>query len=206
MQKIREENQRKDAELAEIRATVDEFRKYHKETEARAYQRALADLKQEKVKAIEAGDGEKVVEIDEQIAQVKEAQKTPEVKPKETQTSTDSDYRKWALENTWYALDADLRHIAELFGEEVKASNPGLSGRAFLDEVTAKVKEAAPEKFENPNRKNASVSSSSDGRSPTTRTKKGYNDLPAEAKVACDKFVKQKLMTQDEYLAEYQWD
>jgi hypothetical protein len=76
----------------------------------------------------------------------------------------------------------------------------------FYEEVTRQVKEAQPEKFTNPARKSASVSSSSDGRSPSTKTKKSYNDLPSEAKQACDKFVKQKLMTQEQYVAEYQWE
>jgi hypothetical protein len=51
-----------------------------------------------------------------------------------------------------------------------------------------------------------SVDSSSDGRVPTGKKKKGYNDLPAEAKAACDKFVKQKLMTVEQYVNEYEWD
>jgi hypothetical protein len=33
--------------------------------------------------------------------------------------------------------------------------------------------------------------------------KKGYIDLPAEARAACDKFVAQKLMSRDQYLSDY---
>ena len=36
--------------------------------------------------------------------------------------------------------------------------------------------------------------------------KKSYNNLPSDAKSACDKFVKQGLMTKEQYVAEYSWD
>jgi len=36
--------------------------------------------------------------------------------------------------------------------------------------------------------------------------KKSYGNLPPEAKAACDKFVKQGLMTKEAYVAEYDWE
>ena len=36
--------------------------------------------------------------------------------------------------------------------------------------------------------------------------KKSYESLPAEAKAACDKFVKQGLMTREEYVKEFDWE
>lgn len=202
LEKIKGKNLTLESELAEIKSTMEEFRKYHNETEARAYQRALADLKKQKVEAIEQGDGQRVIEIDDTIEQIKEAQATPKTPPKQT-ASYDKDYFDWAKQNTWYVTDPELKAIAELIGQEVSARNPEKKGKAFLDEVTALVKESAPEKFQNPARSMGTVDSSSDGRSPSTRKKKGYNDLPAEAKAACDKFVKQKLMTQEDYVKEF---
>lgn len=206
LEKIKGKNLSLESELAEIKSTMEEFRKYHNETEARAYQRALADLKKQKVEAIEQGDGQRVIEIDDTIEQIKEAQAAPKEKPKAQTANYDKDYFDWAKQNTWYVTDPELKAIAELIGQEVAARSPEKKGKAFLDEVTALVKESAPEKFQNPARSLGVVDSSSDGRSPSTRKKKGYNDLPAEAKAACDKFVKQKLMTAEQYVAEYQWD
>lgn len=206
LEKIQADNRKKEAELAEIRATVEEFRKYHNDTEARAYKRAVEELKKEKVVAIEQGDGGRVVEIDDEIDRIKEAQQTkPEVK-KETAPGYDADYVTWAKANLWFSTDAELQSLALLIGQEINATDSSIKGRAFYDEVTKRVKEAAPDKFENPARNSASVASSSDGRNPSTKKKKGYNDLPAEAKSACDKFVKQKLMTQEQYVSEYQWE
>jgi hypothetical protein len=207
LEKIQSDNRKKDAELAEIRATMEEFRKYHNETEARAYKRAIEALKEEKKVAIEQGDGSRVVEIDDELENIKEAQQTkPKETAKEQAPGYDAEFVAWNKANLWFSTDAELQSLALLVGQEINAEEPDKKGRAFYDEVAKRVKEAAPEKFENPARKNASVASSSDGRSPSTKNKKSYNDLPAEAKAACDKFVKQKLMSQEQYVAEYQWE
>lgn len=207
-QKVQEKLAARDLEIAEIREAMEEFRKYHNETEARTYKRALEDLKKQKIEAIEQGDGERVLEIEDNIDAIKEAQTKPA--PKETATQSgpsQKDYFDWAKTNTWYVTDPELKAVAELYGQELNTFNPELKGRAFLDEITKQVKENFPEKFENKNRQFGTVGSSSDGRAPGgLKNKRGYNDLPAEAKAACDKFVKQKLMTQAQYLAEYQWD
>ena len=44
------------------------------------------------------------------------------------------------------------------------------------------------------------------GRSASRNTGRSYEDLPSDAKSACDKYVKQKLMTRDEYLQAYDWE
>jgi hypothetical protein len=208
LEKIKHKNQTLESELSEIRETMEEFRKYHNETEARAYKRALDDLKKQKVEAIEQGDGARVIEIDDTIESIKEAQAKPTPKAeKKTDTSYDKDYFEWAKVNTWYVTNPEAKAIAELYGAEINAKFPEKKGKEFLEEVTNLVKESHPEFFTNPARNVGMVGSSSDGRSPSgNNKKKGYNDLPAEAKAACDKFVKQKLMTADQYVAEYQWN
>ena len=52
LDKIMRLNQSQAAELAEVRATMEEFKKFHNETEQRAYKRAFDALKAEKVEAI----------------------------------------------------------------------------------------------------------------------------------------------------------
>jgi len=176
----------KDKEIAEIRSTMEEFKKFHNETEARAYKRAIEELKGLKVAAIEQGDGARVVEIDDQIDLLKEAQVKPngETKPPDV----NQDYIAWLPQNRWYIEDPDLNILAEGIGDAIKRKNPTLIGKEFLDEVTKRVKAAAPDKFENPARSSSTVGTSSDNRAASSKKKKGYNDLPPEAKAACDKF------------------
>lgn len=197
----------KDREIAEIRQTMNEFRQFHNETEARAYKRAIEELKSLKVTAIEKGDGAKVVEIDDQIDKLKEAEKAPKQVQNVTPQQVNQDFNDWFPENRWYGSDQELTQLAEDIGEVVKKQNPSLVGKTFLDEVTKRVKKLAPEKFENPNRQQAAVSSSSDGRAPSgAKKKKSYENLPAEAKKACDKFVKTiPGYKVEDYLKDYDW-
>lgn len=204
----------KDREIDEIRRTMAEFQKFHNETEARAYARAIEELKKAKVTAIEQGDGEKVVELDDQISTLKEAQKKPAIEVKQQVDQVNQEYIDWLPNNRWYLEDRELQELAEDFGEAIKKRNPELVGKAFLDKVTEKVKKVAPEKFENPNRSQSTVGTSSDNRVASSKKKKGYDDLPPDAKAACDRFVNTKvtnkqtgkvepLMTREQYVKEF---
>jgi hypothetical protein len=197
----------RDRELVEIRQTMDEFRKFHNETESRAYKRAIEELKALKISAIEQGDGSKVVEIDDQIDRLKEAQAAPKEVKSATPAQVNNDFIDWSVQNKWYGADVELTQLAEDLGEVIKKQKPNLVGKEFLDEVTNRVKKLSPEKFENPNRQTAAVGSSSDGRAPSTSgKKKSYENLPADAKKACDKFVKEGLLTKEQYVKEFEWD
>jgi hypothetical protein len=126
--------QQRDKELAEIRETMAEFAKFHKETEAKAFQRALEQLKQEKAQAVEVGDGSRVVEIDDEIDKIKDAQRKPEPKPEPAPKAND-DWNQWSAKNTWYGSDDVLTALANGFADKVKATNPDLVGIDFLNEV-----------------------------------------------------------------------
>jgi hypothetical protein len=206
LEKLQTTLKNKDAEIAEIRTTIEEFRKYHNETEARAYQRAIEDLKKEKVAAIESGDGVRAVEIDEELDTIKEAQRQAKTEKKAAPApAVDSGWNQWVAKNSWYGKDEVLTALANGMAERLRNENPELVGIDFLDSVTDKVRTAMPEKFENPNRSHSAVSGSGSTRTSAPSNKKSYKDLPSEAKAACDKFVKQGLMTQEQYVAEYEW-
>lgn len=209
LEKIQRTLQSKDAEIAEIRSTMEDFRKYHNETEQRAYKRAIEDLKQEKSAAIAQGDGDKVVLLDEQLDTLKEAQRTPTAPAAQPVPDPKfaGEFQTWQEENnSWWMKDMELTELAVDFGEILKKKNPNMLGKVFLDEVLKKVKSVHPDKFENPNRQNSAVGSSSQGGGSLGKKKKSYDNLPPEAKKACDKFTKQKLMTQEQYIADYEWD
>jgi hypothetical protein len=213
LDKLHQTLSQKDKEIAEIRSVMEDFRKFHNETEARAYKRAIEELKQLKVGAIEQGDGAKVVEIDEQIDQLKEAQRKP-VDPVKQADQVNQEYLDWLPQNRWYVEDRELQELAEEAGEAIKAKSPTLVGKQFLEEVTKRVKRMAPDKFENPARSQSTVGSSSDGRQPTGKKKNGYNDLPPDVKAQCDKLTKQMfknnvtgklepLLTVEQYCKDY---
>lgn len=204
LEKIRNELQRKDAELGEVKSAVDEFRRFHEQTEERAYKRALKELQDKKKDAIQAGDGDTVIEVEDEIEGLKESRQVKrEVRPAaDTAAKNIEIFNDWAGENTWFKEDVALQASANGFSDIVKNENPNLVGRAFLDEVAKRVKASFPEKFGNKNRELPSAVEAGGTSRPSSR-KKSYADLPAEAKAACDKFVKNGMLTKDQYVADY---
>jgi MoaA/NifB/PqqE/SkfB family radical SAM enzyme len=102
---------------------------------------------------------------------------------------------------------AKAEAVANGLGVSLRQENPNLNGQAFLDKLDAELQEMMPEKFGKKRAPNPMEGSPNGTARPTVSSgKKSYNNLPAEARAACDKFVKQGLMTKEAYVAEYDWE
>lgn len=195
-------------ELKEIKSAMEDFKEYRKADKDRMYKQALSDLKFKKKEAVDNSDGEMVVAIDEAIDELKTEQLEVKEQPKGNtkEPVIDPEFMKWVNENDWYANNAVLQYAANAAGAEVMEESPGLKGKPFLDKVTSKVRERYPEKFGNARRESASSVEEGGNSAPRGSKKKTYANLPADAKAACDKFVKQGIMKQEEYVSEFEWD
>jgi hypothetical protein len=204
MDKLRAELAKRDGTVAEMQRTMREFASFHQQTEQKAYERALRALKDERKEALREGDGAKVVEIEDQMDQLAEAapqvrEQAPAAKAPPTE---DPVWVAWVGENAWFRDNVKLRAISNGYGDIVRAENPTLVGRPFLEEVKRRVQEDFPEHFQNGERKKAAAVGGS-GESRGTGGK-GYASLPQEAKDACDRFVKQGLVpSREAYVKDY---
>jgi hypothetical protein len=198
---LRKDNDFLKREVAEMKSTMMEFKKFHAETEKRAYERAMSDLREQKKEAISTGDGDKVLQIDDAIDELKQSRQTEKVAHPVNQP--DATFIQWSEDNKWYTSDAQLKTEADMIGEVIKRQNPTLIGEAFLNEVTTRVKRMYPEKFTNANRSRPSPVEGTTAPKATGKGGKGFNDLPPEAKAACQKFEKNGLLTREQYLKEY---
>jgi hypothetical protein len=82
----------------------------------------------------------------------------------------------------------------------------GMNGKALAREVDARLREEFPHKYakaENPNRSSAAAVEGAG--SPAKPRGKSRSDLPAEARATMDRWVKQGLVTEAQYLKDYQW-
>ena len=207
---------KKDA--AEVREAAKEFREFQKqqfERKTKELESQLEQLKQAKREAITQGDGDRAIAIDdamdelkEQRQEAKEDLKAAEEKVKEApQVTQDPTLNEWMDKNDWFGKDTRLTGMANGLGVELRRENPSLQGKAFLDKLDEELAIMLPEKFGKKRVQNPMEGSSNGTARPSVGTgKKSYNNLPAEAKAACDKFVKQGLMTKEAYVAEYEWD
>lgn len=200
----------------EARSTAKEFQKFQKEQyerKAKDLEAQLTAIKAARREAISAGDGERVIELEEaqdvlkeEIAYTKEqASSTPEPTPQpKEEPKPDASLQAWLDRNDWFGVDKRTTGIANGLGEALRAENPTLVGQAFLDKLDEELAATLPEKFGKKRVANPmDVGTSSAGR--PTKSKQSYDNLPPEAKAACDRFVKQGLMSREDYVADYDW-
>jgi hypothetical protein len=202
LDKLRSEISKRDATVAELRGTMAEFAAFHQETEKKAYDRAVKELREERKEALRDGDGAKVVEIEDRIDELNEAAPKPReaVQRPKSDPQQDPVWTGWVSENRWFQESPKLRAITNAFGDLVRSEHPDLVGRPFLEEVKRRVAEEYPQELGNRERARTGAVGGS-GESRGNGSGNGYGALPAEAKVACDKFVKQGLVASREAYA-----
>jgi len=190
--------------LANTEGLLKTLTEHHKKTDKRAYERAMADLKAEQRRAVEDNDLEKFDKVNKEIADLD--------KPEEVVDNPQDapEFKSWKGENSWYSDRVDMAMFADSIAEYVKLRNPLLKGKAFYDKVTEEVKVKFPNEFENPNRTKAdAVEGSGSGGDNDTGGSKGkkktYNDMPQDAKDACDNLVRGEIMKKDQFVKEY-WE
>lgn len=208
LRKNNERLQRKVEELAKSQAeqarVFAEFNEYHKRTINQQKEAALAQLREARKQAIENSDGAAFEQIEGHIRQVEAFE--PELpKPAEASVELPPDFAEWLSENQWYAKDKVAQLQADEIAEQLRKEGVTANGRDFLDEVGKRVREALPQRFGNPARRQpASVAAPSPAA--PRKSGKSYDDLPAEAKQLCDRFVQTiPGFTRDQYLRDYKW-
>lgn len=214
---LKELNEAKKA-AEEARQAAREFKEFQKdqfERKSKELETQLEQLKQAKREAINLGEGDRAVAIDDAMDQLKEERlvakeelkKAEEAAKAPPQVTQDPLINDWIERNDWFGKDRRLTTLANAIGTDLRQQDPNLMGKAFLDKLDAELAETMPEKFgkkKTPNPMDGSPNGIN--RPSASKGKKSYDNLPSEAKAACDRFVSQKLMTREQYVAEYSWD
>jgi hypothetical protein len=206
-------------QLKEFRQAAEEFKAFQKDSYERKvadYETRLSQLRESKAQAISDGDGQKANALDEQLdatkADIKEAKQAAADADKPlpmppVPTNIDPVLQTWLDRNTWFGQDRRLTAVANGVGESLRLEFPSLKGEAFLEKLDEVLQEELPNRFKPKVKANGSAVESGSGRQPRGGTSsRSYDNLPPEAKAACDRFVKQKLMTKEAYVAEYDWE
>lgn len=124
------------------------------------YKKAIQTLKRQKAEAMSDDDHEAVIDIDDKIDELKEAQKAmkedeiiPESSPAPTGGVTpeamQQEYNAWIgkPENNWYMSDPVLRGAADALGIAYLSDNPAVSASDVFDYVSKQIKIEMPHKF-----------------------------------------------------------
>lgn len=205
-------------EIDSIKASVEEFKQFQKESFERKtaeYEIQIAELKSKKREAIAEGNGDAVVDIDDQIDSLKEAQREAKAEakakadvppPAQASIPDDPELQSWLGRNQWFGSDTEMTEMANGLGSSVRKQFPHLTGRDFLDKLDDRIKEYFPHKFTGNKAKGSAVDSSGSVRGSGSSGKKSYDNLPADAKQACDRFIKNGwIKSKQEYVDSYDW-
>lgn len=210
---LRDRLDRTQRELEELRQTSREALEMQRENQKRERARLQAeidDLKAKRRDAVASGD-QAAFDAAERGIEQREKVMPPEPKAP-VEPAAGRDIPPEALEfeqrNEWFRSDPVLRRKAiALHNAQLADPDDKRPLAEKLLEVENEVKRLHPHKFSNQRRNGASsVDGGGDlggGGQPRNGAKKGYQDLPAEARAACDRYVGQKLMTREQYIADY---
>lgn len=190
-----------------------------------AYARARADLEREREERIEEGDVKGVREVEAKLGKLVpppsaddgdaegEEEDTPTKPPAKGKLTPDDQavVDAWRKKNSWFERDPFLNNQAQGIHVQLRKEQPELSLAENLDEVADLIREKYPERFENDARRAPDMPRGRErrGAGHEERVKKGrsYEDLPREAREACDRFCREiPGYTRKDYLATYEWE
>ena len=199
---LRERMKKLEQTNADLSKSVIEVRKQNDTVYERAYARAKKELQGEIKAAAKVGDDKKVDAATEELATLERDKAARDVSSK-----SDPVFDAWTKDNEWYK-DPELAIEAEAEAFKMRRKGETLEGAPFLEKVKEAVKKRFPEKFGNPRRSQpGSVERSAGGGEDGDRGgKKGWDQLPAEAKEAGERFIKQRLVKDRASYAKQYWD
>lgn len=197
-------------QVKEVQSAAQEFRKLASAEAERKWQEKYDTLVAAQAKAVEQADGEAF-----QAAQA-DLQEHTSKKPASTTSDAkaggpqDPIVQAWVAENPWYNQYPDMAAAAARAGQ--KAYNKGLRGQEVLDAMRDYVVDKYPEEFDE-----APTPTRSSGHGPSparggrtggsSRTvAKTYENLPADAKKACDQLIRAKMVKDaKQYCEMFDW-
>jgi len=212
-------NQTKE-QLKEFRQAAEEFKTFQREAYERKvndYEARIKEIKESRAQAITDGDGQKVNALDDALDEAKDSLKEAKQAAENVTSNTanapaatepiDPNLQSWLDENKWFGTDRRMTSVANGIGESLRLEFPSLKGQAFLEKLDEVLQEEFPNRFGKQSRNPATsrVESGSGRTARSSGNSQTYDNLPAEAKAACDRFVKQKLMTREQYVADFDW-
>lgn len=197
---IKSENRKLKNELNELRESIKALDNHHRLIQQREYNAMQAEITRLKADAVTMGNGQAYAELERRQNELN-AQAAPSV-TQQGNNGPPAEFFEWKRnpDNAWYQTDQEMTGVADSFGIGLASRHPELSHREIYERTTEHIKRAFPHKFQAPR---AAKSPVEGGGRPAASGGKGYASLPADAKAACDKFVKQKLMTREQYVKDF---
>ena len=213
--------------IESFEGTKAQFRTFFDEQMAkrdREHAEAISNLRVQRSQAIREGDDNLAIELEDRIEATREQQKAMKASaataaaehvPAATSPTPPGEdnpvLTEWVADgNSWFRQDDILTKHALSIGEAMRKSGETLTGRAFLDKVTEKVKSDFPRRFKSlestSGQRQTSTEGSTQSGAGTASSGTGgktERDLPAADLAIMRQFVKDGLYTKEQFLKSY---
>jgi hypothetical protein len=185
-----------------IRQGVEEFKRHNERVQEIAYKKALETLRAEKKQALLDGDADKVIEIDDKIAETREEQlKAAQRPPVQAEpTGPAPEFVRWESRNQWYKSDKAMKAVADDVARDLVGRGETDVTR-ILTEVDKEMRKAFPHKFENQKR-NAPSAVEGTGRQ-SGKTSKDDFYLTDDERRIMNRIVATGAITKEKYIEQY---
>lgn len=210
-------------ELRELRNQIRFMSEHQRKVQSAAYEQALKDLRAQKAEAIERGDGQAAVILDEQIDMQRQALNAVKQAPPQQEPGTDSAiFQDWLTKNQWYKTDMGKKVWADnLAVEYAKAAQR--SGRVFTErELYEFLHEEARKTFRMEDNRaapgarppspdgsgrqsgNAARANHGAAKSPEAQFKSLVSGFSDADRRAAENWIKQGLMTHEQFVKDFE--
>ncbi len=186
-------------ELGSMKKDFNLLSQHHKEMADVEYKRALATLKAQRAEAAEEGDTKTVVDISDQIDELK-ANREQQQLIQSQQPQVDPLYFKWVEDNPKYLSDPEFKAYADSLAHSFLTQNPGRPFAELLAYVNPKIKERYSPAMQKP--AVPAVESGTNGSAVKKGSKFTKADLTDEEREVMRVFVQRKVLTEQQYIDE----
>lgn len=188
-------------DLRDTKKALKMLQTHHEQMRELDYKNAMQNLKNEKKQAYEEGNHDKLVEIDDQLLSLREAEKAEKQAVQQQAAQPDPRFVQWVGQNAWYTQDQELRTFGDEVGVSYARTYPEKSPDEVLKYVESRVRKAFPEKFVNPNRSKPNAVTSGSAPKGSSQRENDYPLTDDERRVM-QTFIRQGILTKEEYIAD----
>jgi len=186
-------------EIKAMRQAISDIQALHEKSRESEYKKALAEVRAEKRAALLDGDADAVIEADEKLDMLKEAQREAPLPAQASQGQDHPEFVAWVSKNSWYENHKGMKAFADTVGGEYRAQ--GMSPSEVLKAVERDVRKEFPNRFVNPNQaKPNAVEGGSNA--PVSSGGKDNMVLSETERSIMNNLVRLGVMTSKEYIAE----
>ena len=209
LRRVQDDLKKAKDEIASFGKTAEEFRKFTEEAAERKWSERFNQLKGQYARAVTDGEGEAAAELLEEL-EVHKGDKPRKETPNAASSTpqVDPEFINWRAANPWYE-NPELQDSAIAIGISIN-KRKGLVGKPLYAAVKEAMAKNFPDEVEG-GEGNGGMFGDGGGNSsrrsnPSKSTAKTYENLPKDAKDACDRMLKKGFIKdKKQYVDNFDW-